>query len=135
MNLVSFKKLVTMLTAVLTLSVVPTSASAGGSVHINVPGFSIGYHGDYYGRKHYRKNYNRAKRSHRYYRNQYRDRDYYNYRPRRSYNYYYDGYRSRDRYRSRYRNDYDYCPTPGFSVRYYRNRGCYSHGDHYHCDD
>ena len=133
MKLFSIRKLLVLGAAATTLVVASGTASAGGRVHIDIPGFSIGYYDDHHYRKKYRKHrrhYKRHhKRHHRYY------DDYYYYEPRRYY--YYDGYRSRDRYRSRdsYRNDYDYCPTPGFSLRYYRNRGCYSHGDHYHCDD
>ena len=134
MNLFSPRKLIILGAAALAMAAVPGTASAGGSVHIDIPGFSIGYYDDHRyrkrHRKHYRKHYRHHKRSHRYY------RDHYDYRPYGSYNYYGGGYRSRDYYRPRYRdNRYDYCPTPGFSLRFYRNRGCYSHGNHYHCDD
>lgn len=129
MTLSILRKLLAIPVFGLVVAATPGTANAGGSVHLHVPGFSIGYYDDHYHRKHRKRLYKRY--NHRHYRNHY----YYNddYYPRRSYRSY-NGYRNyyRPRYQDRY---YEVCPTPGYSTRYYRGRGCYSHGDHYHCDD
>ncbi len=134
MNFFSIRKLLAMSAMALTVAAVPGTASAGGSIHLDIPGFSIGFHDDHRYRKRHRhyKSHKRYKR----YKRHYRNHDSYDYYPRRSYRYY-DGYRSNryDRRRYRDRDRYESCPTPGYSSRYYRDRGCYSHGDHYHCDD
>lgn len=146
MKLFSINKLLVLSGIALSVAVAPTTASARGSVHIDVPGFSIGFHDD---NRHYRKRHKRyhkrhhskhySGRSNRYYDGYgYQSRGYRygsdSYRNRSYRNSYKNGYRSG--YKNSYRNDYrgDYCPTPGYSPRYYDDRGCYAHGDHYHCD-
>lgn len=112
------------------LLLVPGTAAAKGSVHIDIPGLSIGVHDDHY--RHHRKHY-RGDRHHkkRHYRKRHRQSYYYD-------PYYYDPYYSnqydyrsgRRDYRSRYAPR---CPTAGFSEYYLRNRDCYRHKDHFHC--
>jgi len=124
--------------AVLTMCVaMPSTASARGSVHVDLPHFSIGFHDNGYRsyrkhRKHYRKHrrnhYNDYRRNHhnkRYYNKRYYDDgNYTSYRSDRSY---------RNKQRSRRYSD-NYCPTYNYSDRYYQNDGCTAHGNHYHCD-
>ncbi len=123
--------------AALMMALAPTTATAGGSVHIDVPGFSIGVHDDH--RYRYKRKY-RHRRDH--YNDYYRDShdDYYRERrrarryerKRRNYdNYYYGG---RDRYYDRPRR-VEVCPTYGYSRYYLRDRGCYRHKNHFHCSD
>lgn len=128
---------------VLLVAAVPNSAHARSSVHIDVPGFSIGWYDQ---DRHYRKRHHRPSRHHydRYYDNYYYDE----YRPRRHHrkhkryhkkyynNHYYHDNRSyypRDRYYDRPRV-VEICPTAGYSRYRDRNRSCYQHKDHYHCD-
>lgn len=135
MTIFNTRRVLALLAMTISIAAVPSTASARGSVHVDIPGFSIGFHDH---DRHYRKRHKRYKRHYRkHHRNHHRGYRYrsYDYYPRRSYRYndYYDDYRGRSNRRG-YRDDYEYCPTPGYSSRYYRNRGCYSHGDHYHCD-
>ena len=51
MKLFSIRKLLVLGAAATTLVVASGTASAGGRVHIDIPGFSIGYYDDH----HYRK--------------------------------------------------------------------------------
>ncbi len=121
----------------------PSTAQAGGSVHLNLPGLSIGVHDDHhYKKKRYRRHYRdryyyddhwRKKRYYkkRHYKKRYYNRDYYGsrYDRRRYYNddYYYGG-RS-----SRYDRRRNYCPDPGYSSYDNDNLDCYRHKGHYHC--
>lgn len=137
MKIPHFRKILALSAMAFSVAVVPTTASAAPSIHLDLPGLSIGLH-DHHNR-HYRKRYKRHHK--RYYKDRYRHYD--NHYPRRSYRYYdygnryYDGGRSNRSPRRYYdRHDrYDRCPTPGYSSYYYRNGGCYSHGDHYHCEN
>ncbi|NND81235.1 MAG: hypothetical protein HKN50_02270 [Gammaproteobacteria bacterium] len=111
------------------VALVPATASAKGSVHIDVPGFSIGFHDSHYSHgRHYnkhRRHYNKHRRHHYKHRYWHKRHDYY----RHDY-----GYRDRP-YRHRYDTyRYDRCPDPGYSRYNYRNRDCYRHKGHYHCE-
>ena len=133
MTIFNSKTMIAALLIAFSFASVPNSASARSSVHVDFHGLTIGVHDS---DRRYRKQHKHHKRY-------YRDRHYYNgsrYGSRSRYNYYYDYYRPRyssRRYLSgRYYNDRrnNYCPTDTYSSRFYRNRGCYAHGDHYHCD-
>ena len=136
MTFLNFRSALVFIGLATIMALVPTTASAKGSVHIDIPGISIGYHDNYY-RNSYRhkRHYNKHRRhykKHRYYNKRYYDHGYSS-RSYRNYDRSYDRgyqYRSRTRY---YERD-NYCPDPGYSSRAYRDRSCYSHGDHYHCD-
>ena len=141
MNFLINRKTLALATMILVISAVPNSASARTSIHVDLPHFSIGFQDNHRGKR-YRK-HQRHHRQHDRYSDRRYDRQYDRRSDRRSdrhydrrSNDYYSGYgysapRSRH-YTPRYDNDY--CPTPGYSSRYYRNQGCYAHGDHYHCD-
>ena len=132
------------------LAAAPTTASAGDSVYISVPGLSVGFHdvhhrsnrryrnkNTYYdNNRNYKGKYRQSRK--RYSRNRnYNNRNYssrnYNNRSysNRSYNdgNYYNY--SKRTYNNSYRGDY--CPTDGYSQYYDRNRNCYEHNGHYHC--
>ena len=144
------------------VAMAPTASASGSSLHLNLPGISIGVHDGHGNKKyrnrhrsrhhnssHYRDDYYRDKRyrhrddrrSKRYY-NQRRNNDYYysdrkskRYYNTRRYNdnYYYGGRGNNDR---RYYNDSRYvevCPVEGYSRNYNRNRSCYKHKGHFHC--
>lgn len=124
------------------LAVAPTSAFARGSVHIDVPGFSIGIHDDhgYKHRKRHHRKYRKRYSNDRYYDDRRYRKRYYNnrrynerrYKRRYNDNYYYSGRRNnRGYYNDRYRAEV--CPTDGYSRYYDRNRNCYEHKGHYHC--
>ena len=87
------------------VALAPTSASAKGSVHINVPGISIGFYDGHH--RHYKKKYRHRHR----YRHHHNNYYYYDYRP--SYGY---GYRLYDRGYRYYRPSYrrPYCPIRGY---------------------
>ncbi len=133
------------LISVMAIAAVPSTANAGGKIHLDLPGISIGVHGD----RHYKKRHRRIHRNHhrhydshsydsyrykrkyrpksydRYYdnkRNYYGNRNYYD-------NYYYGG-NSRRYYNNRRGN---VCPDPGYSPYYNDNLSCYRHKDHFHC--
>ncbi|NNC99596.1 MAG: hypothetical protein HKN85_05395 [Gammaproteobacteria bacterium] len=120
-----------LLSMLVAITALPNTASARGSIHLDLPHFSIGIHDDHRGyrkhkyrdrkRRHYRSH--RSYRKHRYYNNNryYSDR-YYNYRY----------YQPRARYYPPYSDNY--CPSSNYSDRYYGNRDCLPHGDHYHCE-
>ena len=128
------RKTLTILTMLIAIVAIPNTASARGSLHISLPHLSIGSHGG-----HHNKHYNRRYNSHHYnnyYRPQYRSNSYNqgyatyrNYQPRYNQRSYYQPRYNQPRY-----NNSGYCPTPGYSSNYYDGGGCYSHGDHYHCD-
>lgn len=135
------KHLLAIASSIAVLAFAPmSSASAGDSIHIDLPGISIGFHGDHRYNKRYRNKYyrhynNDYYRDRRYDRRKYRQsRRYYNNRY--NDNYYYYDRRSNRRYNNGYRYD-DYrsnvCPIDGYSSRYDRNRNCYEHKGHYHC--
>jgi len=123
----------------LIMALAPNTASAGGSLHLDLPGISIGVYDDH--RYRYKRKYRHSKRyGHRYNDGYYRDRGYYRERRRArrserrqrySNDYYYGG---RDRYYDRPRRA-ERCPAYGYSRYYVRDRGCYKHKDHYHCSD
>lgn len=143
----STKHLLAAFSMLTVMTVTPTQALAGGSVHFDGPGFSIGIHDDHKYRKRHRKHYrNRYNNDRRYERKQRRHHN--DYHSRRYYNdnyssggrrYHRNSNRSYDRgYDRRYdRNSYDrraeICPIDGYSARYDRNRNCYEHKGHYHC--
>jgi len=116
----------------------PTTASASGRVHIDVPGISIGYYGDhgYRHKKHYKRKYrNNYYNDYRYNKRRYNKRRYDNRRYRN--NYYYGGSRYNNRYDNRYNSRdryYERCPIAGFSLRIDDRRDCYEHKGHYHCE-
>lgn len=112
------------------ISTVPNYAAARTSVHINLPGISIGV-----ADRQYRDRYN-----HRYHNNYYQ-RYYYSPAPSRTikrrtikrtyrYNNYYQP--SQRIYTPSYRSEI--CPEPGYSPYYYQGHGCRQHYDHYHCE-
>ena len=151
------KTLVAALGLLTVVAMAPTTASASGNLHLNLPGLSIGLHDNDHGHKkhrkryrnkHYRDNhyshddrrhdrYYNQRRNHRHYYNDRRDRRYYN--NHRSYNdYYYSSRRNNDRrYSNRsYSNNSrrgDVCPMEGYSRNYNRNLNCYKHKGHFHC--
>ena len=136
------------------LAVTPTTAFADGSVHLDLPGLSIGLHDDHRSykrhRKHYRNRYDnhrserrryRQNRDHRYSDRHYRSGQRYNndrryYSDRRYNDNYYSERRSNRRSNNNYRNDsyrVEVCPIDGYSRGYDRNRNCYEHKGHFHC--
>ncbi len=137
--------LLTTLSAI-TLIALPTSASAGGSVHVDIPGLSIGVHENHYNKKRHRRVYKNRHRN-----NHYRNDYYYDdHRDRKRYHkkrYYNGGYYKKRYYKKRYyNNDYYYgersnrynrraeiCPIAGYSPYYNDNLDCYRHKDHFHC--
>ena len=138
----SVKHLLATLSMLTVLAVTPTTALAKGSVHIDVPGFSIGVHDDYYYRN---RSYSRKSNSRRY-NNYYNDNRYERRRYRQSRNRYYNNRRYNDNYYSggrqydrRYDRGYDngyraeVCPIDGYSRYDDRNRNCYEHKGHFHC--
>ena len=114
---------------VMSLSLIPSTVSAKGGVHINLPGISIGVSDRYSRNRHYNRYDNRYRynRSRGYYSPSYRSTTRKSYR--RSNNYY---YQPRRVYTPSYRSNI--CPDPGYSASYYEGHGCYEHLDHYHCD-
>jgi len=124
--------------------ITPNTVHAG-DIHIKKSGFSVSYSDrHYYKKRHRNKHYNNY-----YYnkKNNYYNNRYYNKRNSKRYYYnkgydegYYDGsssYKSRKQYyrNQKYRNKrLSYCPTAGYSRYAYRNRECYRHKDHFHCD-
>lgn len=134
---------------VLLVAAGPNTAHAKSSVYVNVPGFSIGWHDNdrRYRKRHYRNSrghydrhndnyYDRGHRSRKYrkhHNRRYDDRQYNN-------GYSYDNYRSGgQRYypRDNYYNSprvADICPVAGYNRYRDRNRSCYQHKDHYHCE-
>ena len=130
-------KVLALFAMILAMASVPTVASAG-SLHIDVPHIGISLHNSHG----HQRRYNRHNRRH------YNSSNYYNSSPRyynRGYNSGYssgyNNYNRPSRYNQGYNDGYsdsyngsNYCPTPGYSSRYYNNRGCYSHGNHYHCE-
>ena len=149
MKSLSQRAFILLFAPVLSMALVPSTAQAKSSVHIDLPGFHIGFDNSHHGKRRH------SKRGHRYYNDGYRGyrshkrhyKRHHNYRGRyysndrypRSYSYspyYYD-----DRYYSRPRSDYygnvyrrPNCPTAGFSWNYYDDRDCYKHKNHFHCD-
>ncbi|RBP53459.1 hypothetical protein [Arenicella xantha] len=118
---------------ILLVGLTPTTAMAKGSLHLDLPGISIGVHDDHRKRQH-RQHYREKRYQNRHYdRHQSRKYDRRSYRHdsyRNDYSrqYYYGGRDNQYRSRSSAR-----CPSPGFSEYYYRNRDCYRHKDHFHC--
>ena len=147
------KTLVAALGLLTVVVMAPTTASASGNLHLNLPGLSIGLHDEHHGHrkhrkryrnKHYRDNHYSQRRyrddrhhdryynHHRHYYNDKRDRRYYN--NHRSYNdYYYSGRRNNDRSYSNNSRPGDVCPMEGYSRNYNRNLNCYKHKGHFHC--
>ncbi len=126
------------------LLTISSTANAGGSVSVSKHGFSVnlhdvhhynhGYKHKKYKKRQYRKRYsNDYYGSKRYYDNSYNAKRYY--KNKRRYNNYRGGYQNGYRDRS-YNNSYNnnYCPSSNYSRYDYRDRDCYSHGDHYHCE-
>jgi len=126
-------------------AVTPTTAFASGSVHINVPGFSIGFHDVHHSHKRYRKHYRGYYNDdYRYERRKYRKKRNRYYKKRRYYDNYYSSGRRYDRgydrkynrrYERRYNDGYraEACPIDGYSRYDDRGQNCYEHKDHYHC--
>lgn len=153
-----------LLSMFIAFTALPSTAAARSSVHIDLPHFSVGFHDNNHGKKyrkshgnrHYNNNSYGSRHSNRHYKKRHHNNNYYggSYNSG-SYNNHYNGHSSYG-YKNRYykpRNNYynrsynrsysrndnrnyggGYCPTPGYSSNYYRDSGCYSHGDHYHCD-
>lgn len=141
----STKHLFATLSLLTALTLAPTSAFAKGSVHVDIPGLSIGVHDNHrsYTRHRNEKRHYREGRDHYYSDRRYkRDRQYYNnrhYNDRRSQSkrrYNDNNYYSGSRYNNRYRNDgyrVEVCPIDGYSRYYDRSSNCYEHKGHYHC--
>lgn len=143
MTLFNYRSALALFGLITTVALVPSTASAKGSVHLDLPGLSIGYHDNHYrhGRYHKRKHYRKRHHRRHHYRG-HRDRHYYN-RHRdygyRDYGYSHRGYRYYDhgyyyKPRKRHYNRGNYCPTAGYSEYAYDNRNCYRHDGHFHCD-
>jgi hypothetical protein len=156
----SAKHLIATLGMFTVIVVTPTSAFARGSVHLDLPGLSIGVHDDHRSnrghRKHHRKHYNnhrsrhndyydnRRYDNHRYERRDHRRSHKRHYKNRRyNDNYYSSGRYNNQRYdrrdnnyrNDRYRNDrlrVEICPIDGYSRYYQQGRNGYQHKDHYH---
>ncbi len=137
----SAKHLFATLSLLTALAVTPSTASAGDSVHISVPGLSIGFHDVHHSDRYYRKKHYRSKNYYyddrRYERRKYRKsrKRYYNKR-RYNNNYYYNDRRYDRGYSNGYRYDNyrsNVCPIDGYSRYYDRDRNCYEHKGHYHC--
>jgi len=141
------RKFLAVMAIVTTVAVIPNTASARSSIHIDLPSISLslhdrhGYRNNRRGIRHnFHNNYHSYRNSRQYKRNNYRShrgnyRNHYT-----NNNYYTNGYSYRGfgfQPRSQY-NQPSYrgpiCPTPGFSTGYDENRGCYAHKDHFHCD-
>ena len=126
MNFINTRKFLAILTMMIAITAVPNTASARGSLHIELPHLSLGFHGGHHN-KYRKRHYN----NHRNYNNYYSNNN----------SYYGSGYKSYQHYQPQpryyqpsYQNQNGYCPTPGYSSTYYNGGGCYEHGDHYHCD-
>ena len=146
MTFLNFRSTLAVFGLISTIALVTNTASARGSVHVDLPGLSIGYQDNHYrpGRAHkrahkraYKRRHHRSHRGHNYrgYYNRHNDYNYRDYgRSQNGYGYYDQGYRSYD-YKSRGRNYNrgNYCPTAGYSEYGYRNRNCSRHEDHFHC--
>jgi len=142
MNFINTRKFLAILTMMITVIAVPNTASARGSLHIELPHLSLGLHGGHhnkYRNRHHSSRYNNHRNYNNYYSNQNSHygsgyKTYRYYQPQTRY------YQSQPRYsqprynQPSYQNQSGYCPTPGYSSRYYNGGGCYEHGDHYHCD-
>jgi len=134
------KHLVAAFSLITVIAMTPTSAFARGSIHIDVPGFSIGVHNDRgyrsRGHRHSRKYNRRYYNSNRRYKKRYYNSRRYNnrrYNNRRYNDNYYSGGRGYNRgyYNDSYRAEV--CPIDGYSRYYDRNQNCYEHKGHYHC--
>ena len=133
--------------------VTPTSASAKGSIHLDLPSISIGLYDDHrshkryrrHQNKHYRSRYNDHYDNRRYERRHHRrDRNRYYNSHQYNHNYYSSGRHDNRRYDRRnnsYRND-SYrnrgyqgalCQIDGLSRHSDRGRNCYPHKGHFHC--
>lgn len=148
MSFIKFRSALVFFGLAISAALVPPTASAKGSIHLDIPGISIGYHTNHY-RNGYRqkRHYNNHHRynprynyyNKRYYNRNYRNQDYgysgRNYRnnDRSYYGRGYNDHRYSNRSRNRNYQRNDYCPDPGYSEYAYRDQSCYSHGDHYHC--
>jgi len=86
------KTMIALFALLLTAAFIPSTASAGAKVHVNIPGISIGFHDRHYGKSYRGKSYH--KRSYK--------SDYYDYRPRRK-SYHRDKYYNRRGYNSYYK--------------------------------
>ena len=120
------------------VAAVPSNAHAQGSVHLNVPGFSIGWHDNNsnYRNKHYKSNRRHYDRRHYDRPRKYHSRNNNHYDNSRYYDDYYSGGQrnnSRDRYNDR-PNVVAVCPIVGYARYRDRNRSCYQHKGHYHCE-
>lgn len=122
----------------LLFAMTPGTAMAGGSVHIDIPGLSLGVHDGHrskyrhkkrYHKRHYNDYYDNDYRSRRYERRRDRER-YYN-----SYNddYYYSGRRNSRSYNYSRPRRVEVCPRAGYSRYYLRDSECSSHKGHFHC--
>ena len=132
------------LSVVILLALTPGTAMAKGSIHIDIPGLSIGVHDGYRG-KHKHRKHKRYYRDNYYYEDHYRSnrydrrrdrrerkRDYY-YNNRYDNNYYYGSRKSKRYYNYSEPRRVQRCPNAGYSRYYLKNRGCSSHNDHFHC--
>ena len=160
------KQTVAALGLVLLVGIAPNSAHAKGSLHLELPGLSIGLHDNdrryRSSRRHYNRNYHnnhhdeyrgRDRRYHkkyrhhkRYYKNHHNGHHNNNYSNKRynrydnrydnqyNDNYYYGGQSNRNDGYYNQSQRAQICPTAGYSRYRDRNRSCYQHKDHYHCD-
>ena len=115
---------------VISVSLVPNTASAKSSVHIALPGISIGFNDRYYSNRNNNRYRNNSYRNNSYRNNSYRNNSYRNNSYRNSNQYYYQP--SRRVYKPSYQSAI--CPEPGYSANYYDGHGCRQHLDHFHCD-
>ena len=138
----SVKNLFATLGLLTVLAIAPSTVSAN-DIHISVQGLNVGFHGDNYSRKKYRKRnkqyYNKRYYSKKHYNNNnYSNGRYYNDYNRdynRSYN---NSYIDNDYRNNNYRsNNYNsqVCPVNGYSSYYDKSRDCYEHKGHFHCSD
>jgi hypothetical protein len=142
MTYLNSKKAIALWTILFAFAAAPQSASARGSIHLDLPHISLphisfSHHGNHRS-KHYRKQHERQyyrdsrrhgkryNKQHRYSRDYYRSNNYY--QPRSSpYNRGYSAPRNYD-------DGFEYCPSPAYSLRNDPNRNCQVHGEHFHCE-
>ena len=125
MKNLSIFKVLSVLGFLTAVTATPNYAVARTSVHIDLPGISIGV-----ANRQYRDRYN-----YRYKRNNYQ-RYYYSPAPSRSIKRTYRNNNYYQQNRRIYTPSYqsEICPEPGYSPYSYQGHGCRQHYDHYHCE-
>ena len=136
MTYLTSKKAIALWAILFAFAAAPQSASARGSIHLDLPHISLphisfSHHGNHRS-KHYRKHrerqyYRESRRQSKRYNRQYYNNNSY-YQPRSSsYNRGYSGQRYYD-------DGFEYCPSPAYSIRNDPRRNCQVHGEHFHCE-